>query len=46
MRKKIELAVLILAVLGLAVLNQNLTRQVASDKISVRKNTVVRILER
>lgn len=41
MRKKIELAVLILAVLGLAVLNQNLTRQVASDKISMRKNTVV-----
>lgn len=41
LRKKIELAVLILAVLGLAVLNQNLTRQVASDKISVRKNTVV-----
>ena len=41
MRKKIELAVLILTVLGLAVLNQNLTRQVASDKISVRKNTVV-----
>lgn len=41
MRKKIELAVLILAVLGLALLNQNLTRQVASDKITVRKNTVV-----
>lgn len=41
MRKKIELAILILVITGLVILNQNLTQQVASEKISVRKNTVI-----
>ena len=41
MRKKIELAILIFVIAGLVILNQNLTKQVTSEKISVRKNTVV-----
>lgn len=41
MRKKIEMALLILVIAGLVILNQNLTQQVASEKITVRKNTVV-----
>ena len=41
MKKKIELVVLIIMVAGLAVLNKNLEEQVSSQKITVRKNTVV-----
>lgn len=41
MRKRIELAVLLVLIAGLVILNQNLTQQVASEKISVRKNTVI-----
>lgn len=41
MKKKIELAILISLIAGLAVLNRNLEKQVSSDKITVRKNTVV-----
>lgn len=41
MRKKIEMVLLVLVIAGLVILNQNLTQQVASEKITVRKNTVV-----
>lgn len=41
MKKKIELVILISLIAGLAVLNRNLEEQVSSDKITVRKNTVV-----
>ncbi len=41
MKKKIELAILISLIAGLAVLNRNLEEQVSSAKITVRKNTVV-----
>lgn len=41
MRKKIELIVLLLLVAGLAVLNKNLEEQVSSEKVAVKKNTVV-----
>lgn len=41
MKKKIELVVLLCLVAGLAVLNQNLEKQVSSSKVTIRKNTVV-----
>lgn len=41
MKKKIELVILIFLIAGLAVLNRNLEEQVSSNKITIRKNTVV-----
>jgi len=41
LKKKIELVVLIIMIAGLVVLNKNLEEQVSSQKITVRKNTVV-----
>jgi len=41
LRKKIELAVLLLLIAGLAILSKNLERYVSSDKVEVKENTVV-----
>lgn len=41
MRKKIELLILLLLIAGLFMLNRNLEKQVASDRITVKENVVV-----